>query len=208
MVYRATAKTEARRADTRQRIIDAARNQVLRGGFKSVAVNQIAADAGIATGTLYRHFCSKNELCTELFCSASAREVEQVRLAAQSDGTASGKLRCTAEVFASRAIRGRHLAWALIAEPLDPALEEQRLTYRRHYAQVFEQLVQSGIDSEEFAPQDARVSATALVGLMAESLVGPLAPDAQEPGRLQQQHLINSIVELCLRAVGSNRSTL
>ena len=31
------------------------------------------------------------------------------------------------ETFARRALRGRRLAWALLAEPVDPAVEAERL---------------------------------------------------------------------------------
>ena len=78
MAYRATAKTEAHRVNTRQRILEAAEQRVLVGGFAGVSMNAVATDAGVATGTLYRHFQNKAELCTELFRSASQREVDEV----------------------------------------------------------------------------------------------------------------------------------
>ena len=72
-------------------------------------------------------------------------------------------------MFARRALAGRRMAWALIAEPVDPAVEAERLVFRRAYADVF----RARLDGH---PQPDLVAA-ALVGALAEALVGPLSPD-------------------------------
>ena len=36
--------------------------------------------------------------------------------------------------FARRALRNPRLAWALIAEPVDPLVDAERLAYRERYA--------------------------------------------------------------------------
>ena len=41
------------------------------------------------------------------------------------------------ETFARRALRGPRLACALLAEPVDPAIEAERLAFRRAYRDVF-----------------------------------------------------------------------
>ena len=208
MAYRPTARTEARRLDTRHRILDAAEQRVRTGGFAAVAKSVIAAAADVATGTLYRHFDNKADLCTELFRSASRREVDEVRRVTERPGSATGRLADTARNFARRAIRGRHLAYALIAEPLDPALEEERLLFRRAYADLFKALLDDGIAAGEFEAMDTGIAATALVGTMAETLVGPLAPANEPMDPTQQQHLADELSRFCLRAVGQQRSRL
>jgi len=165
----------------------------------------VAAGARVATGTLYRHFRSKTELCTELFRDASQREVNRVKQATQGPGSAAEKLARTTRLFASRAIRGRHLSYALIAEPLDPALEQERLDFRHAYAEVFCTLLEEGVASGEFAPLDPHIGATALVGLLAETLVGPVAPSSHTLNEQQQEQLINEISRFSLRAVGCKR---
>jgi hypothetical protein len=108
--------------------------------------------------------------------------------------------------FADRAIRGRHLAYALIAEPLDPALERERLKFRQTYADVFQALLADGMAAGEFIDMDAQIAATALVGVLSESLVGPLAPASQKLSSSQQHHLTQEICRFCLRAIGGRRS--
>lgn len=51
----------------REEILDAALALFAERGFHGTAIPDIAADAGIATGTIYRHFASKEALVNELY---------------------------------------------------------------------------------------------------------------------------------------------
>ena len=64
----------------------------------------------------------------------------------------------------------------LIAEPVDPKVEEERLAYRRAYANLFEQAIRDGIAEGTIPEQNTRLAATCLVGAISEALVGPLSP--------------------------------
>ena len=59
-------------------------------------------------------------------------------------GSASERLRNGLEQFAARAWHSRRLAFALIAEPVDPEVDEQRLLYREAYAELFSDLLEEG----------------------------------------------------------------
>ena len=117
MAYRPTERTEARKAAVRGQIVAAARRLVAHGGYGAAQVAAVAREAGVATGTVYRYFPSKAELFAEVFRSASQHEVDAVVAAAADDGaTAPARIDAAVETFARRALRGRRLAWALIAE--------------------------------------------------------------------------------------------
>ena len=121
MPYRATERTEARRVATRERIVDAALEQVAAGGYASAGVNAVAARAGVAVGTVYRHFPSKGDLFAEAFRRASQRELDVVVAVSGADGrSARERTGAAVEAFARRALAGRVLAYALLAEPVDP----------------------------------------------------------------------------------------
>jgi len=174
MAYRPTERTEARKTQTRERIVRAALALVAQGGYREAQVAAVAARAGVATGTVYRHFPSKADLLTEVFRVASQHEVDAV---AQAGGeSARERLAAAVETFARRALQGRRLAWALLAEPVDPAVEAERLQFRRAYADVFARTIADGIASGELPEQDPAFTATALVGAIGEALVGPLSP--------------------------------
>src|ERR687893_700611 len=86
MPYRPTEKTEARRLATRERIVAAALDRVAQGGYKSAGIHAVAERAGVAVGTVYRHFPSKRELFAEVFRRASQRELDVVTEVAGTNG--------------------------------------------------------------------------------------------------------------------------
>lgn len=201
MAYRPTEKTQARKAALKQQVLDAALFLVATNGFNSLTVNAVAQQAGIATGAVYKHFESKAHLCAEVFRIATEKEVAVVRETALCAGTPTGRLLNAIETFALRALRGRRLAYALIAEPVDSLVDAERLRYRHAYAEIFQQLVEDGMACGAFPQQIPAVSAAALVGVIAESLVGPLSWQMDAEAGIEQAQLIRSIQEFCLRAV-------
>src|SRR3954468_22815651 len=82
-----------RRDATRERVVAAARELIARGGYQEARVAAVAARAGVATGTVYRHFPSKADLFAEVFRSVSQREVDAARAAARAlaDARASAR---------------------------------------------------------------------------------------------------------------------
>ena len=200
MAYRETEHTLAKKADTRLRLLKAARRLVQQGGFAAASASAVAKESGVASGTIYRHFPNKSELVAEVFRYATEREVAAVAQACDCGETAADKLTAAVETFAQRALLGRTLAYALIAEPVDPRVEQERLRYRFAYAEIFEDVIALGIQRGEFVAQNCQITAAALVGLLAESLVGPLKKEHAH----EHDDLIHSLTALVLRAVGFN----
>lgn len=201
MAYRHTENTLRKKAETRQRILDAAHRIVAARGFGGLTMQGVADAAGVASGNLYRYFANKGALCAEVFRRASAAEVEQVRAALATAEETGERFLAAVERFARRALKGRTLAWALIAEPVDPAVDAERLRYRQAYADLFARALDEGIASGELPPQSSDVGAHALVGVMAETLVGPLAPDVESLSEAGREGLIADIQKFCLRAI-------
>ena len=63
----APGATRARITDKRRAILDAALRVFAEGGVNGVPIPQLARQAGVATGTIYRYFDSKERLVNELF---------------------------------------------------------------------------------------------------------------------------------------------
>jgi AcrR family transcriptional regulator len=198
MPYRPTPLTEARRLAVRERIVSAARDQVAEGGYASASVQAVAARAGVATGTVYRHFESKAELFAEVFRRSSQPELDLVAHAtSNAELPAAERIAGAAEAFARRALAAPRLAYALIAEPVDPLVEAERLAFRRGYRDAFASALQDGVESGELRELDPQVVAAAIVGALAESLVGPLSPGAPR----HHDALVANLVQFCLSAI-------
>jgi AcrR family transcriptional regulator len=60
-------RTKTHRPDSKNQISKAALDLFIRKGIKATTTKEIARKAGIAEGTIYRHFRSKNDIASELF---------------------------------------------------------------------------------------------------------------------------------------------
>jgi AcrR family transcriptional regulator len=178
--YRRTPRVEARLSASRDRIRAAALAVVAEQGYAGFSIAAVARRAGVATGSVYRHFPSKSELVAEVFRVASQREVDAFARAATPERGAAESVAAVIETFASRALRAPRMAYALLAEPVDPSVDAERLVFRRAYAAVLAGLIRRGVADGELPEQDVEVSAAALVGAIGEALVGPLAVGAAE----------------------------
>jgi AcrR family transcriptional regulator len=198
VAYRPTPRTQAQKAERRDRIVSAALERVARGGYASAAIQSVAADAGVAVGTVYRHFGSKGELFAEVFRQVSQRELDTVVEVSGRDGRpVAERLAAAVETFCRRALARPVLAWALIAEPADPTVETERLRLRTGYRDAFASVLEDGVRDGELRPHDSRTVAAALVGALAESLVGPLSA---ANGR-SHEALISTLVQFCEEAL-------
>lgn len=184
----------------RQAIIDVARQLLATGGFRAATMKAIADQANIATGTVYLYFPSKADLFAEVFRVVSRREVQAVAAASEGVHPAITALEAAIRTFVDRAIRGRRMAYALIAEPVDPAIEIERLVSRRAFAQVFADIIRSGMATGELSNQDPDIVAAALIGAINEALVRPLSP-ASEALEGHREEIMNEIILFCLSAV-------
>ncbi|MBM7061423.1 TetR/AcrR family transcriptional regulator [Pseudomonas sp. UL073] len=209
MAYRTTLARQDRDLELRQRILDCALTRVADGGFAVLTMQALAEDVGIATGSLYRHFRGKGELAAEVFARASQIEVDALAAVLRAPGQPVARLAAGLEQFAARAWHSRRLAFALIAEPVEPEVDEQRLLYREAYAELFVELLEEGVRAGAFHIEQVALSAACLVGAIAEALVGPLSPPARaarEQGRpsLELEQVSRTLTTFCLRAVGAS----
>jgi AcrR family transcriptional regulator len=184
--------------ETKARILDAARDAVAQSGWKDAQIALIAARAGVATGSVYRYFDSKADLYAQVLALVSEREVAVVAAIADTAGSAAQCLVDAIYVFCLRAMRGRRLAYALIAEPCEAEIDAARLKYRAALADQIARLVRRGIASGEFIAIDTNVAASCVTGAFMEALVGPLAPEA-EPDSQAAKSIAQSIAGLTAR---------
>lgn len=198
MAYRETSRVRERKQATRQAILNNALRMLNESGFSGLQMAVLARQCQLATGTLYRYFSSKEALCTAVF--EYATDIEVGRVAAQLQQpqlTAPERIAAALTTFAKRALRAPIAAWALIAEPVEPAVNHARLRYREQYATLFSRAIDDGIAQHSLPPQNSTLSSHALVGAIAEALIGPLAQ--QQPQHLNQT--IAAAVQFCLQAI-------
>lgn len=200
MAYRRTPRVQARLDAQREAILAAATALLSEGGYAACSVAAVATRAGVASGTVYTQFHSKAGLASEVFRRVVTREVEAVRTAVGSVTSEPDRIAAVVETFAGRALKSPRLAYALLAEPVDPAVDELRLEFRRYFRDVLAAIVADGVRTGVLPPQEATVVAAALIGAIGEALVGPLAAGHEPIGGAPDT--IPTLITFALRSLG------
>ena len=201
MPYRRTPAIQARLDAQRATLVAAAADLLAERGYAACSVAAVAARAGVAAGTVYKHFDSKADLVAEVFRAVVGREVAAVRDSVAAESTVDGRIAAVVTTFAGRAMKSPRLAYALLTEPVDPVVDELRLEFRIAFRDIVADAVADGVRSGVLPPQNAEVVAAALVGAIGEALAGPLAagpdPDRSDPDT------VPALIRFTQRAVGA-----
>jgi AcrR family transcriptional regulator len=200
MGYRRTERETARLAARYEAIIEAARALASESGLAAVQIMPVAARAGIAAGTVYRYFPSKDDLVAALVNSTAEREIAAIRGAAAAAPGALSGLAAAIMAFAGGTLRTRRLAWAMLAEAPEGGAEAGRLAFRRSIGDEFEILIRAAITAGQLPDQPPAVMAAAIIGAAVESLVGPLASSSAGPDA--GYAAVQELTLFALRALG------
>jgi AcrR family transcriptional regulator len=173
------------KADTRRRILDAAREVFLRTGFMEANLNEVASLAGVGKGTLYRHFAGKGELYVAMliengdeFADAIAAVIDPRRSVLEQ----LEELGCLYLDFWVGHPEYFQTFWALqnrdLIGPLSPELlEEVRVAFERPL-RLLEALIRRGVVSGELRRVDPWDTANMLV-FCATAICRPIVRGAE-----------------------------
>jgi AcrR family transcriptional regulator len=201
MPYRRTENVVRKLAARHDAIVAAACEVAAEGGMATVQIARVAERAGIATGTVYRYFPSKSELVAALVAALAEREMAALESAADAAPGPLSALAAAIVTFAARALANRRLAFALIAEPVEPEIDRVRASYRQALAAEVEKLIRRALDAGRLPDQDAALAAAGLLGALIAALIGPHAPAvSDDPGQVRAR--VQMLTLFALRALG------
>lgn len=203
MAYRRTERVLGRLAARREDILAAARDAAAEEGLAAVQIAPVAARAGIAAGTVYRYFPGKADLLAALLGALATEEVDAIRASADAAPGPLSALAAAIVTFAASAARRPRLVAGALAEPVDTAIEDFRIAYRRALTAEFAGRIRAAMAAGRLPDQDADLGAAAIVGALAEAAPGPLAPGADRPADpARHKARAQALALLALRALG------
>ena len=131
---------------TRARLIRTALELFTTLGYHDTTTAQIAKKAGIAEGTIYRHFTSKQQLVNELYRAAQRWATRVVQEAARDRD--AGAVRAQLAAIAHGLIEGAAQETAVVKlgllERLDGVLDDESRKVRREFQVALERVVAEG----------------------------------------------------------------
>jgi AcrR family transcriptional regulator len=168
---RATKKEIVTAFRTRE-ILAAARKLLEQRGPEAMTMEEIAADAGVAKGTLYLYFQSKDDLIHALITRVGENLVQDVEAALQAPGTPPEKLVRVVSVLLEYLNRER-LLFPIYARELLQGEGKSREGFRRRYLELEEHFVSlvtglfaEGIAAGQFIPANPRLLTFLIRGLV------------------------------------------
>ena len=142
---------EQSQAETRERLLEAAGREVVRGGVMAASLRGICEAAGYSQGAFYSNFDSKDDLLLELMARHMRDETQALRalIAASADSDLDATLRRIAERLAELS---QTAEWSLLAVELqlyarrDAAFaaryDAAKAAYHAEFAAALDELVQ------------------------------------------------------------------
>jgi len=161
--------SQADKAASHERIVDAAGTQIRRGGVASLNVANLMNDAGLTHGGFYRHFASRDALIAEAVEVALERGKYQTSKRAPLRPSATRSLHEVIDTYLSQEHRddpGTGCAIAGLASDVARGGEDVRATYTTHVSGYLDQLrvaLQGRAGGAEDAPH---LTLAALVGAL------------------------------------------
>ena len=153
-------------------ILAAARSLLEQRGPEAMTMEEIAAAAGVAKGTLYLYFQSKDDLILALITRAGENIIRDVEASLKAPGTPPERLIRMVTVLLEYLNRER-LLFPMYARELSRGEEESREGFRRSYLDLEEQFVilvtrlfAEGIAAGHFIPANPRLLTFLIRGLV------------------------------------------
>lgn len=203
----------ARRAQHRQRILDAARSVFFRDGFMAANLDEVAQRAGVAKGTLYRYFDNKAELYVAVL-SANGDAFERKMRETLDPALAPGEqVRRTSRFYFQHWTAHREyfqIFWALANEPVigelpDGVVEEVAGLWER-CLQLIAEVLERGVREGRFAPHDSWAVANILWTLANGLIQSEDAPAAKRIRRAPLERVFDDAIDLVLRGIEPTRA--
>lgn len=198
-----------RQADRERAILDAAAAVFTRAGYHGATMRAIAAHAGVATGTLYLYFPSKEGVFLAL-----VDRLEQLVLGAIMAARAGAKdtlSKLEASIHGAISVFAHHRDLARIvlvqAAGASPEFESRLRTVHDAFADFVRHELDEAVAGGLIPPLDTRVAARAWVGTFYEVIMAwlsqpPLADAASAAALLAA---VPALARYNLRAIGADR---
>lgn len=180
----------------RQRLIDAARNVVLRDGHEGATTRAIVTEAGLSAGALYTYFSSKEELFEAIAEQALGSNLVVYAANAGPDEPPVELLRrFVTELLTQPDLPA--LAWFRGRMSTDADVRAAAVRFNRYIVDTFTPIVRSSAGIERDVDVEALIELFDILveGLNKREVLGTFATTFERVGTVATQLLVNAITE-------------
>ena len=175
----------------KQHILDIASSLIRRRGFEALSVSDIAREAGISVGGLYRHFSTKTDLLVLACENINAESQAAIEVAIASGTTVTAKLEGAIREYWAYCHAHADLIHLTYVEFRSlPAEAQKRFRDRESaIADLLRDVIRAGMLVGEFRPVDDRVMATEIIFLSHMTAFKRWALRPADPAVVSEEHV-------------------
>lgn len=159
----------AHRINSKNQISNAALGLFVKKGIKATTTREIALRAGIAEGTIYRHFKSKNDIASELFFDYMNQFRHRLSEAEQAFDEPIESMKEMVNVFFDFA-KNEPKAYNFIMMGHYSELPKMRSDFLKP-KDVFVETIKKGITKGDFVRMDENLGAALVIGMLTRSIL-------------------------------------
>ncbi len=164
-------KAANKKTDKTELILEGALRAFARHGFHGTQVAKIAKEAGVADGTIYLYFKSKEEILIRLFEVKLGKLVEKFHETIRQSSNAKDAIRSICEIHYTELENNSDLAYVTQIELRQSSLNLRKAIGQsvKPYFKLIESVLLQGIDEGIFRPEmDVKLTRLLLFGAMDE----------------------------------------
>lgn len=181
-------KRDRGRPDRRRALLDAARARFLADGFSNTSVSSIVRDAGVAQGTFYLYFKSKEHLLVHLRAEVLEDLLAAFERGIRGDAPADERLVRGLERIYAVIRRHRGLLRVIRQATSGDEIDRVWIEGRGVLAEPLAALIAEGAAAGAFAPDDPKMAAHLLLSLFDDLLFDALEYRVPASGRKTLVH--------------------
>ena len=157
---------------TKRKIFETALKLFAEKGYDATSVEEITSVVGVAKGTLYYHFSSKEEIFNFLIEEGMKLLYNSIEIKLAKQNTYLGKLKAIILIQIKVLVQYEHLATILFSQIWGN--DSRNIVLRNHvynYMKEIENIITKGIQSKEFKECNPELMATQIFCLICSSLI-------------------------------------
>jgi TetR/AcrR family fatty acid metabolism transcriptional regulator len=201
--YHNIMRAVATRQDIKDLILDAADRLLNQFGYKKMTMDTLAQEVGIAKGTLYLHFPSKEKLVLAHIDRIVYRLLAKLQMIAHGDGSASERLRemlLTRVLFRFDSVQHYTESLSDLLADIRSSLLQRREKHFALEAKIFAYVLEAGGKDGSFDAEEIEATTNAL--LLATNSLLPYSLSVSELGRRKElEKKISKIADLILNGL-------
>jgi AcrR family transcriptional regulator len=158
-----------RPVNSKTRILNSALTLFTKKGIKSTTTREIAQKAGLAEGTIYRHFKSKEELSQQLFRDRMDVFLKELNSKAEYYSDPKNKLEALIDCFFNFAHQDLKACFYIVIGHYTELnlLKKERFKYK----DIFAGVIGEGIKKKVFRKMDSNLGAALIIGMINRAIL-------------------------------------